>query len=146
MQPPCVKRGATSTTSFKVDDSYLTLGFRGPTWSPDAESETLCAPPGSLAPVRRAERTAGGRRTERAHRGLMDRAWRAGKHFTKPDRIRAAEINNNKNTFKVTGGSRVSADEVKLWLPASASSGFSCIPLQPQHSARTESSSIGASW
>lgn len=73
----CVKLGLNTILKVLKCElmSYLTPGFRGPIWSPGAETETLCAPPGSLAPVRRAGGTAGGRRTGRAHRGLTNQPW-----------------------------------------------------------------------
>lgn len=60
----------------KGDESYLTLGFRGPIWSRGAGSGRPRAPPGSLAPVRRgAEKAGGGGRTGEALRALTSKPW-----------------------------------------------------------------------
>lgn len=109
----CVKLGLNRTLKALKWElmSYLTPGSRGPIWSPGAETETLCAPPGSLAPVRRAGGTAGGRRTGRAHRGLTNQPWQ-------PNRTNRAtkRAEMNFSALKVTGGSGGRADEVKLQL------------------------------
>lgn len=126
----CVKACTCMCCKWKYEarDNYLTLGFRGPTWSPGAETETPCAPPGSLAPVRRAGGTAGARRTERAHCGRMDQPWRPS---AEPNRGRNRDkLQHIKSCRRV----RRRAAEVKLRLPellGSASSPAVVVVVSP---------------